>query len=46
MVRPIDKRWNRLYPDIIRLVQGLERLGINYHDGEVYYEGLEGNQNA
>lgn len=46
MVRSIDKRWNRLYPDIIRLVQGLQRLGLEYHDGEVHYDGLEGGRNA
>jgi hypothetical protein len=42
LVRPIDKRWIHLWPDIIRLVQGLERLGLEYHNGEVSYAGLEG----
>ena len=42
MGRSIDKRWNRLYPDIIRLVQGLERLGLEYHNGEARYGGVEG----
>lgn len=41
MVRSVDKRWNHLYPDILHLVQGLERLGLEYHNGEVRYAGLE-----
>lgn len=41
MVRSVDKRWNSLYPDILHLVQGLERLGLEYHNGEVSYAGLE-----
>ena len=41
MVRSVDKRWNTLYPDVLRLVQGLERLGVEYHDGVVSYTGLE-----
>jgi hypothetical protein len=41
MVRSVDKRWNTLYPDILHLVQGLERLGLEYRDGEVSYTGLE-----
>lgn len=42
VVRSVDKRWNSLYPDILHLVQGLERLGVEYHNGEVSYTGLEG----
>jgi hypothetical protein len=41
MVRSVDKRWNSLYPDILRLVQGLERLGLEYHNGKVSCAGLE-----
>ena len=41
MVRSVDKRWSHLYPDILRLVQGLERLGLEYHNGVVSYAGLE-----
>lgn len=37
MVRSVDKRWNSLYPDILHLVQGLERLGLEYHNDEVHY---------
>jgi hypothetical protein len=42
LVRSVDKRWNRLYPDILRLVQELERLGLEYHNGEAHYAPLEG----
>jgi hypothetical protein len=41
MVRSVDKRWNSLYPDILRLVQGLERLGLEYHNGVVSYASLD-----
>lgn len=41
MVRQVDKRWKHLYPDIIRLVQELERLGLEYQNGEVRYRGTE-----
>lgn len=46
MVRSVDKRWIRLYPDILRLQQGLERLGLEYHNGEVCYEGIDGGQSV
>lgn len=41
MVRSIDKRWNFFYPDIVRLYKGLERLGLEYHNGAVSYPNLE-----
>ena len=41
VVRSVDKRWNTLYPDILRLVQGLERLGLECHNGVVSYASLE-----
>jgi len=42
----VDKGWNRLWPDILLLIQGLGRLGLEYHDGEVRYDGLENGKDA
>ena len=39
MVRLESKRWNRLYPDILYLQQGLECVGLEYHNcGALYAE--------
>jgi len=29
MVRPVDKRWNFFYADIVRLYDGLKEMGVN-----------------
>jgi hypothetical protein len=40
-VRSVDSRWIHLWPDILKLVEGLKRLGFECCNGQVHYAGLE-----
>ncbi len=34
----VSRRWNRLYPSLLRIYEKLDKLGLKYVDGQVVYQ--------